>query len=155
MNKFFYLLLASLFMVLQVRAQQMIVHTNDGSEINFKEVDYGNCKLTFSNGEMRFHVGDAVKKTIEIKSIQRMSFYGLQSNVKILANGTPITYSDASKALVVNGQPGTTMTVYHVNGSRVMSHVQTIAPTEVSVSHLPAGTYVAVVGSETLKFVKR
>lgn len=155
MNKFPYLLLVALFMALQVKAQQMVVHTNDGNETKFEEVDYSNCKITFLDGHMQFHVGDAVQKRIEIKTIRRMSFYGLQSDVEFISSGATIAYLDASETIALNARPGTTMVVYQVNGSRVMSHVQTIASAEVCVSHLPAGTYVAFVGNETLKFVKR
>ena len=66
-----------------------------------------------------------------------------------------MTYSSAAEELRVHAQPGTTVAVYHANGALVLERMQTIAATPVSVAHLPAGTYVAVVGNVTLKFVKR
>lgn len=132
----------------------MVVHT-DGGETKFEEVDYASCRITFSNGRMVFHVGDAVKQSFDIMDIRRVSFYGVRTGVAPLAGEPVVTYSAVSETLQVYACPGTSVTVYHLNGARALSRVQTIASSSVSVAHLPAGMYVAVVGSETLKFVKQ
>ena len=151
-----YLVLVFLFVgVTQMNAQQMIVHVSDGSETKFEEFDYALCKITFSEGKMLFHVGDKVESTIDIKSIQRISFYGSPNGVGVVASEETIAYSSDTESLVVNVLPGTLVKVYYVNGACELSYVQTIASSAVSVAHLPAGMYVVVVGSETLKFVKQ
>ena len=156
MKRNFYLLLAFLFLgMAQVNAQQMVVHANDGGEIRFEELDFPSCMMTFSNGKMQFYVGGTMKNTIDIKSIQRISFYGLQSGIEAVVDEGPIVYSSDTEALLTNTHPGAFIVVYRIDGAPVLSHVQTIASSVISVAHLPAGVYVAVVGSETLKFVKK
>ena len=154
MKRNFYLILALLFMgAVQVSAQQMAVALGNGDEVTFDE-DIATAKITFSNGQMLFHVGNTVKETINIKDIDRLYFYGVQGSVDAMPNAQVATYSAASEELTVNAQAGTTVNVYHANGACVISMVQTIAAIPISVAHLPAGVYVVAVGSETLKFVK-
>lgn len=155
MKRNIYLILALLFMgTMQMSAQQLGVLLSDGGEIKFDE-DITTSKITFSNGQMLFHVGNTVKSTIDIKEIDRLFFYGVQGNVDTMPGEELATYSAARQELTVNAQPGTTVNVYHANGARVLTYVQTIAATPISVAHLPAGVYVVVVGSENLKFVKQ
>lgn len=151
-----YLVFVFLFVgVTQINAQQMIVHVSDGGETKFEEPDYSSCKITFSEGKMLFHVGDKVENTIDIKSIQRISFYGSPNGVGVVVGEKTIAYSSGAESLAVNVLPGTLVKVYHANGACVLSHVQTIASSPISVAHLSAGMYMVVVGSETLKFVKQ
>ena len=155
MKRNIYLILALLFMgTMQMSAQQLGVLLSDGGEIKFDE-DIATSKITFSNGQLLFHVGNTVKSTIDIKEIDRLFFYGVQGNVDTMPGEELATYSTARQELTVNAQPGTTVNVYHANGARVLTYVQTIAATPISVAHLPAGVYVVVVGSENLKFVKQ
>ena len=157
MKRNIYLILALLFMgTVQVSAQQLGVLLNDGDEVKFDEyMNIATAKITFSNGQLLFHVGNTVKSTIDIKEIDRLFFYGVQGNVDTMPGEELATYSAARQELTVNAQPGTTVNVYHANGARVLTYVQTIAATPISVAHLPAGVYVVVVGSENLKFVKQ
>lgn len=141
--------------VAQISAQQMIVRTSDGGETKFEESDYGLCKITFFEGKMLFHVGDKVESTIDIKNIQRVSFYGSSNGVGMVAGEKTITYSSDAENLIVNALPGTLVKVYHANGTCVLSQLQAIAPSPISVEYLSAGMYVVVVGSETLKFVRK
>ena len=150
-----YLFLAILFAsAMPLRAQQMAVALSDGNELKFEE-NYTSCKITFSDGQMLFHVDGAVKNTIGVKDINRIYFYSVDANVDELLGKEVVAYSAATEELLVHAQPGTAVAVYHVNGMLALSQVQTIASTPISVAHLPAGTYVAVVGNVTLKFVKR
>lgn len=150
-----YLFLAILFAsAMPLRAQQMAVALSDGNELKFEE-NYTSCKITFSDGQMLFHVDGAVKNTIGVKDINRIYFYSVDANVDELLGKEVVAYSAATEELLVHAQPGTAVAVYHVNGMLTLSRVQTIASTPISVAHLPAGTYVAVVGDVTLKFVKR
>lgn len=154
MKRNLYLILALLFMgTVQMSAQQMAVALGNGDEVKFDE-DIATAKITFSNGQMLFHVGNTVKSTINIKDIDRLYFYGVQGSVDAMPNAQIAIYSAASEELTVNAQAGTTVNVYHANGACVISMVQTIAATPISLAHLPAGVYVVTVGSETLKFVK-
>lgn len=154
MKRNLYLILALLFMgTVQVSAQQMTVALGSGDEVKFNE-DIATAKITFSNGQMLFHVGNTVKETINIKDVNRIYFYGIEGSVDTMPSAEVATYSAASEELTVNAQPGTTVNVYHASGACVISLVQTIAATPISVAHLPAGVYVVAVGSETLKFVK-
>ena len=150
-----YLFLAILFAsAMQMRAQQMAVALSDGNELKFEE-NYTSCKITFSDGQMLFHVDGAVKNTIGIKDINRIYFYSADAGVDELQGKDVVTYSAATEELLVHAQPGTIVAVYHANGALALAQMQTIAGTPVSVAHLPAGTYVAVVRNVTLKFVKR
>lgn len=154
MKRNLYLILALLFMgTMQMSAQQMAVLLGDGGEVQFEE-DITTSKITFSNGQMLFHVGNTVKSTISIKNVSRMFFYGVQS-VDAMPSDEVATYSAARQELTVNAKPGATVNVYHASGARVLSLVQPIAAAPISVAHLPAGVYVVAVGSETLKFVKQ
>ena len=156
MKRNLYLILALLFMgTVQMSAQQMAVALGNGDEVKFDEyMNIATAKITFSNGQMLFHVGNTVKETINIKDIDRLFFYGVQGSVDAMPGAQVATYSAASEELIVNAQAGITVNVYHANGACVISLVQTIAATPISVAHLPAGVYVVAVGSETLKFVK-
>ena len=150
-----YLFLAMLFAsAMQMRAQQMAVALSDGNELKFEE-NYTSCRITFSDGQMLFHVDGAVKNTIGIKDISRIYFYSVDAGVDELQGKDVVTYSAATEELLVHAQPGTSVAVYHANGALALSQMQTIAGTPVSVAHLSAGTYVAVVRNVTLKFVKR
>lgn len=154
MKRNLYLILALLFVdSMQLSAQQMAVAFNNGGELMLEE-DYTKCKITFSNGEMLFHVNEKVIETIEIKDISRIYFYDVDASVDAMQGDEPATYSVAREELVVHAQPGAVVTVYHVSGAKVLSHIQTIANTSISVAHLPAGAYVVVIGGKTLKFVK-
>ena len=152
--KYLHSLLALLFAgVVQVQAQQMVVHAV-GGEIKFEELDYTSCKITFSNGKMQFYVGGEEKSSFAIKDIQRISFYGLQSGIENTPNEAALVYSATSESLTAHVQPGALVAVYRIDGTRVLSYVHTIASSAISVEHLPAGVYVVVSGNETLKFVK-
>ena len=148
---FFAILFAS---VVQMKAQQVAVAFNDGGEVKFEE-NYTSCKITFSDGKMLFHVDGAVKNTIGIKDVNRIYFYDVDAHVDEMQNKDVLTYSTATEELIVHAQPGAVVTIYHANGSLALFRVQTIVSAPVSVAHLPAGTYVAVVGCVTLKFVKQ
>ena len=147
-------LVALLAAAMQMRAQQVAVTLSDGNELKFAE-NYTSCKITFSNGQLQLHVDGVVKNTIGIKGINRIYFYSVDAGVDGLQNKDVVTYLAATEELLVHAQPGTAVAVYHVNGTLALSRVQTIAAAPMSVAHLPAGTYVAVVGNVTLKFVKR
>ena len=154
MKRNIYLLLALLFAgSLQLKAQKMVVAFNNSTEV-FLDEDITTSKITFSGGKMLFYVNGAVKNTFEIKDIKRIYTFRY-SSVEALDMPHKMAYLSATQQLVVGAEPGTVMTVYHANGAKALSHIQTIASTPVSVAHLPAGTYVAVVGGKTFKFVKQ
>lgn len=147
--------LAMLFAsVVQMQAQQIAVAFNDGTEVKFEE-NYTSCKITFSSGQMLFHIDGAVKNTIGIKDISHIYFYDVDAHVDEMQNKNIVKYSATTEELIIHTHPGAIVTIYHVNGALALSCVQTIAATPVCVAHLSAGTYVAVVGNVTLKFVKQ
>ena len=154
MKRNIYLLLALLFAgSLQLKAQKMVVAFNNSTEV-FLDEDITTSKITFSGGKMLFHVNGAVKNTFEIKDIKRI-YTPRYSSVEALNALHKIAYQSATQELVVGADPGTVIAIYYANGAKALSHIQTIASTPVSVAHLPAGAYVAVVGGKTLKFVKQ
>ena len=154
MKRNLYLILALLLLgVVQVRAQQIAVVTADKTT-EYGHYPYDNAKITFSNGQMLFHYDGNVVGTFNIKDVEKLFFYITGSVDKIQKNKA-VSYSSDCEELSVNSPVGTSVVVYHVNGSRVLSHLQTIASSTISVAHLPAGIYMVVVGSGTLKFVKQ
>ena len=154
MKRNLYLILALLLLgVVQVRAQQIAVVTADKTT-EYGHYPYDNAKITFSNGQMLFHYDGNVLGTFNIKDVEKLFFYITGSVDKIQKNKV-VSYSSDCEELSVNSPVGTSVVVYHVNGNRVLSHLQTIASSTISVAHLPAGIYMVVVGSETLKFVKQ
>ena len=154
MKRNLYLILALLLLgVVQVRAQQIAVVTADKTT-EYGHYPYDNAKITFSNEQMLFHYDGNVLGTFNIKDVEKLFFYITGSVDKIQKNKV-VSYSSDCEELSVNSPVGTSVVVYHVNGSRVLSHLQTIASSTISVAHLPAGIYMVVVGSETLKFVKQ
>lgn len=154
MKRNLYLILALLLLgVVQVRAQQIAVVTTDKTT-EYGHYPYDNAKITFSNGQMLFHYDGNVVGTFNIKDVEKLFFYITGSVDKIQKNKV-VSYSSDCEELSVNSPVGTSVVVYHVNGNRVLSHLQTIASSTISVAHLPAGIYMVVVGSETLKFVKQ
>lgn len=155
MKRIFYLFLALLLLgVVQARAQQIAVTFNDGGMWQFDECP-GDCKITFSNGQMLFHVNDAVESTIAIKDIQRMVFYAYHASVDDMEVRNSIVYNPISAELVADVAPGTAIKIYRTSGECVLSRIQTVAAPAINLAHLSAGTYIVVAGSETLKFVKR
>ena len=155
MKRNLYLILALLLLgVVQVRAQQIAVVTADKTTEYGHYPPYDNAKITFSNGQMLFHYDGNVVGTFNIKDVEKLFFYMTGSVDKIQKNKF-VSYSSDCEELSVNSPVGTSVVVYHVNGNRVLSHLQTIASSTISVAHLPAGIYVVVIGSETLKFVKQ
>lgn len=154
MKRNLYLILALLLLVVvQARAQQIAVVTADKTT-EYGHYPYDNAKITFSNGQMLFHYDGNVVGTFNIKDVEKLFFYITGSVDKIQKNKV-VSYSSDCEELSVNSPVGTSVVVYHVNGNRVLSHLQTIASSTISVAHLPAGIYMVVVGSETLKFVKQ
>ena len=154
MKRNFYLFFVLLLLgVVQARAQQIAVVTADKTT-EYGHYPYNNAKITFSNGQMLFHYDGNVVGTFNIKDVEKLFFYITGSVDKIQKNKV-VSYSSDCEELSVNSPVGTSVVVYHVNGSRVLSHLQTIASSTISVAHLPAGIYMVVVGSETLKFVKQ
>ena len=155
MKRNFYLFFVLLLLgVVQARAQQIAVVTADKTT-EYGHYPYDNAKITFSNGQMLFHYDGNVVGTFNIKDVEKLFFYITGSVDKIQKNKV-VSYSSDCEELSVNSPVGTSVVVYHVNGSRVLSHLQTIASsTTISVAHLPAGIYMVVIGSETLKFVKQ
>lgn len=154
MKRNLYLILALLLLgVVQVRAQQIAVVTADKTT-EYGHYPYDNAKITFSNGQMLFHYDGNVVGTFNIKDVEKLFFYITGSVDKIQKNKV-VSYSSDCEELSVNSPVGTSVVVYHVNGNRVLLHLQTIASSTISVAHLPAGIYMVVVGSETLKFVKQ
>lgn len=154
MKRNLYLIFALLLLgVAQVRAQQIAVVTTDKTT-EYGHYPYDNAKITFSNGQMLFHYDGNVVGTFNIKDVEKLFFYITGSVDKIQKNKV-VSYSSDCEELSVNSPVGTSVVVYHVNGNRVLSHLQTIASSTISVAHLPAGIYMVVVGSETLKFVKQ
>ena len=155
MKRNLYLILALLLLgVVQVRAQQIAVVTADKTTEYGHYPPYDNAKITFSNGQMLFHYDGNVVGTFNIKDVEKLFFYITGSVDKIQKNKV-VAYSSDCEELSVNSPVGTSVVVYHVNGNRVLSHLQTIASSTISVAHLPAGAYVAVVGGKTFKFVKQ
>ena len=154
MKRHLYLIFALLLLgVVQARAQQIAVVTADKTT-EYGHYPYDNAKITFSNGQMLFHYDGNVVGTFNIKDVEKLFFYITGSVDKIQKNKV-VSYSSDCEELSVNSPVGTSVVVYHVNGNRVLSHLQTIASSTISVAHLPAGIYMVVVGSETLKFVKQ
>ena len=149
------LILALLLLcVVQVEAQQIAVTLNDGGMWQFDE-NPGDCKITFANGQMLFHVNDAVEGTIAIKNIQRMVFYAYHASVDDMEVQNSIVYNPVSAELVADVAPGTAIKIYRTCGECVLSRIQTVAAPAINLAHLSAGTYIVVAGSETLKFVKQ
>lgn len=154
MKRNFYLFFVLLLLgVVQARAQQIAVVTADKTT-EYGYYPYDNAKITFSNGQMLFHYDGNVVGTFNIKDVEKLFFYITGSVDKIQKNKV-VSYSSDCEELSVNSPVGTSVVVYHVNGNRVLSHLQTIASSTISVAHLPAGIYMVVVGGETLKFVKQ
>lgn len=154
MKRNLYLILALLLLgVVQVRAQQIAVVTADKTT-EYGHYPYDNAKITFSNGQMLFHYDGNVVGTFNIKDVEKLFFY-LTGSMDEIQKNKVVAYSSDCEELSVNSPVGTSVVVYHVNGSRVLSHLQTIASSTISVAHLPAGIYMVVIGSETLKFVKQ
>ena len=154
MKRNLYLIFALLLLgVAQARAQQIAVVTTDKTT-EYGHYPYDNAKITFSNGQMLFHYDGNVVGTFNIKDVEKLFFYITGSVDKIQKNKV-VSYSSDCEELSVNSPVGTSVVVYHVNGNRVLSHLQTIASSTISVAHLPAGIYMVVVESETLKFVKQ
>ena len=75
------------------------------------------------------------------KDVEKLFFYITGSVDKIQKNKV-VSYSSDCEELSVNSPVGTSVVVYHVNGNRVLSHLQTIASSTISVAHLPAGIYI-------------
>ena len=138
---------------MQARAQQIAVVTADKTT-EYGYYPYDNAKITFSNGQMLFHYDGNVVGTFNIKDVEKLFFY-ITGSVDEIQKNKVVSYSSDCEELSVNSPVGTSVVVCHVNGSRVLSHLQTIASSTISVAHLPAGIYMVVVGSETLKFVKQ
>ena len=154
MKRNLYLIFALLLLgVVQVRAQQIAVVTADKTT-EYGHYPYDNAKITFSNGQMLFHYDGNVVGTFNIKDVEKLFFY-ITGSVDEIQKNKVVSYSSDCEELSVNSPVGTSVVVYHVNGNRVLSHLQTIASSTISVAHLPAGIYMVVVGSETLKFVKQ
>lgn len=154
MKRNLYLILALLLLgVVQVRAQQIAVVTADKTT-EYAQWPYESAKITFTNGQMLFHYDGNVVGTFNIKDVEKLFFY-LTGSMDEIQKNKVVAYSSDCEELSVNSPVGTSVVVYHVNGSRVLSHLQTIASSTISVAHLPAGIYMVVIGSETLKFVKQ
>ena len=155
MRRNLYLILALLFVgSMQLSAQQMVVVAGESSNTHW-EYPYDDAKITFSDGQMLFHLKGKVTNTYNIKDIERIYFFVYDAAVDAMPTAETMSYSSHKEEVSINANPGTLVTIYHANGAKAISHIQTIANAPISVAHLPAGAYVVVVGGKTLKFVKR
>ncbi len=153
MKRNLHLILALLFMgTMQVSAQQMAVVTSEGTT-EYTHRPYTSGKITFADGKMLFHYDGKVIGTHNIKDISRIYFFETRG-IDAVQDKQPITYSPTAEELHINATFGV-VSVYQLNGTRVLSQPQTIATSTISVAHLPAGVYIATIGRETLKFVKQ
>lgn len=153
MKRNLYLILSLLFIgTAQMRAQQMAVVTPEGTT-EYTHRPYTSGKITFADGKMLIHHDGKVIGTHNIKSISRIYFFETRG-IDAIQTQQPITYSPTTEELHINASFGV-VSVYQLNGTRVLSQPQTIATPTISVAHLPAGVYVATIGRETLKFVKQ
>ena len=157
MKRNLYLLFALLLTgAVQVKAQGFVITVKDKSGAAtelWSSSSVSACKLTFADGQMKFHEGDAVKSTFKIKDIAGMGFYTSQG-VESAVAAAGVSYAAATEQLVVNAASGTVVAIYSADGKKAYSHMVTISANVISVAHLPAGMYVAVAGGETLKFMK-
>ena len=133
MKRNLYLILALLLLgVVQVRAQQIAVVTADKTT-EYGHYPYDNAKITFSNGQMLFHYDGNVVGTFNIKDVEKLFFY-LTGSMDEIQKNKVVSYSSDCEELSVNSPVGTSVVVYHVNGNRVLSHLQTIASSTISVA---------------------
>ena len=152
MKRNLHLILALLLLgVGQIRAQQVAVVTAEGTT-EYTHRPYTSGKITFADGKMLFHHDGKVIGTHNIKDISRIYFFETRG-IDAVQDKQPITYSPTTEELHINAFG--VVSVYQLNGTRVLSQPQTIATSTISVAHLPAGVYVATIGRETLKFVKK
>ena len=127
MKRNFYLFFVLLLLgVVQARAQQIAVVTADKTT-EYGHYPYDNAKITFSNGQMLFHYDGNVVGTFNIKDVEKLFFYITGSVDKIQKNKV-VSYSSDCEELSVNSPVGTSVVVYHVNGNRVLSHLQMSSP---------------------------
>ena len=91
----------------------------------------------------------------KISRLSAADFFVYDAAVDAMPTAKTMSYSSHKEEVSINANPGTLVTIYHANGAKAISHIQTIANAPISVAHLPAGAYVIGVGGKTLKFVKQ
>ena len=76
----------------------------------------------------------------------------IPTDLENVENGTIIVYPNPTQdVLYIQGIEAQTLRVYNMQGSML----QTTEGTQVSVSHLPTGTYLLQIGTQVVRFIKQ
>ena len=93
MKRNLYLILALLFVgSMQLSAQQMVVVAGESSNTHW-EYPYDDAKITFSDGQMLFHLKGKVTNTYNIKDIERIYFFVYDAAVDAMPTAETMSYS--------------------------------------------------------------
>ena len=153
-----FILFTLLLAALSVQAQQVPpslgIFMKSGSETSFT-LDYIQ-KLTFFDGNVVVTMKEGAEKSgsFALSDIKYMHFFATGA-VETEKVGDFFVWSPLTNELTVRCTPGTVIRIYSSNGRQVLTAIQSIAQSPISLATLPSGIYIVEAGDKTTKIQHR
>jgi hypothetical protein len=147
----------SCVLCLKLGAQSMVIEVKNGNSITENLVSIQNLK--FPNKNMVLRKTDNSTRSINLLSIEKL-YFNKESVNSINSNKDEkvITiYPNPSPGIIkIDNAPvqKTSISVYGINGIKMLQTFISSGNNEVNVSHFEAGMYFIKINSQTIKFIK-
>ena len=158
----FYFLILFLYViggVTQIKAQSIIIKTNDGGEST--SLISAVHKFTFVDNQLLLSYDDGTSTVFDLSLVDKMYFEDVKTEVNesLLSDGTalllypnPVTEMLQFKNLPVDNS---IVNIFSIDGKIVMQAQISSDDQTLDVSNLSAGLYIIQLNSQTLKFIKQ
>lgn len=153
----FLLYLVATGVSLAQNVKSIVLYDNDGKEVSILLSD--NPVITFSKTDPSEMTVTTDKTTIQLNTSNldvMKTVDGGTVSVKNIIRDSDMSFDKSGDALIFSVSSGTAdVSVYKVDGSKVLSRTLTAGQTVLPMSALPQGTLIVKFNSQTLKIYKR
>ena len=153
MRQKFLVLLMALLCSMQVMATSIVVERVTGANMVQNIALIGKWVFMDTNLQLLDKEGN-VLATEPLANVRKIVFSNesITTTLENVENGTIIVYPNPTQdVLYIQGIEAQTLRVFNMQGSML----QTTESTQVSVSHLPTGTYLLQIGTQVVRFIKQ
>lgn len=148
------LILVGLVMTIKAQTQQMVITTNNGTEITRELSDIAELELKQNNLITKTTEG---RSTLNLYSIDKITFgfsTGIDESVaqrtmKIFPNPVNDSFTLSNTSEEINE-----ITIYSIEGIKAGTYQIESSTKTLNISHLNPGIYFIAAGKETIKFIK-
>ena len=145
-------LILGLVFALPASAQQMLIEKN-GYENEIISLD--NLKqITFNGTTVNIEQADGTESSTSMEDISRIYFGDFSSIGNISGQSNLVDYV-SSDGIAVNSPAGTTVTIYSVTGTQMLTARLETEGGYISTAGIPQGVYIIKADEQTAKFIRR